>query len=99
MGILLAVNYLHKLNIAHRDLHPNNIMFETEGSQNVKIIDFGISSEFTKEKGMEGEWGTSGYMAPEIFSKKPYNEKIDVWAIGCIAYELFTKKYMLNKQE
>lgn len=46
--ILEAINFLHKHNIAHRDIKPDNFMFEHPDSDNLKLIDFGLSSPFQK---------------------------------------------------
>ena len=56
----------------------------------VKIIDFGFSQKFDREKGMDLILGSPLYMAPELVKKEVYNEKVDVWAIGCITYLLLS---------
>jgi len=44
--ILEAINYIHKHNVSHRDIKPENFVFEDETSDNIKLIDFGLSSHF-----------------------------------------------------
>jgi len=44
--ILDAINFIHKHNISHRDIKPENFVFEDESSENLKLIDFGLSSPF-----------------------------------------------------
>ena len=64
--VLSAVVYCHTKNICHRDLKPENILLE--GSDRVKVIDFGTAVAFNPEKGMDTMLGTPYYMAPEIFN-------------------------------
>jgi len=100
--IASGVNYLHALGIIHRDLKPSNI-FLTEGNDGnfIKIGDFGLAVLYKNEDNMlEGdvnvddnieltqEVGTKGYRAPEVEQSKKYNEKCDVYSLGCIALDL-----------
>ncbi|CAJ0584488.1 unnamed protein product, partial [Mesorhabditis spiculigera] len=86
--ICSAVAYLHENNVLHRDLKTANIFLTQEGD--VKIGDFGISKLMgadTLSKGATTLVGTPHYLSPEMCEGKPYNEKSDMWAIGCILYE------------
>ena len=79
--------YLHNKKIIHRDLKPSNIFISSENR--LKIGDFGISKKHTSTMSMANTLvGTTIYIAPEIYGGIPYNEKADVWALGCILYEL-----------
>ena len=90
-----GLNYLHTSNVVHRDIKPENI-FMTK-NKIIKIGDFGVSA-VVKEKNedMEKIHQLTGtvivsleYMAPEIFKqKKIYNEKIDVFSMGCVFYKI-----------
>ncbi|XP_023658460.2 serine/threonine-protein kinase Nek10 isoform X1 [Paramormyrops kingsleyae] len=83
----LALRYLHiEKKIVHRDLSPNNIMLGE--SDRVTITDFGLAKQ--KEAGCEltSVVGTMLYSCPEIVKSEPYGEKADVWALGCILYQM-----------
>lgn len=82
--------YMHKQGIAHRDLKPENLMLSTKASfKGVKLIDFGMSKCFHPgESTTRSHLGTPGYMAPEIMTHKPYNELVDIWSLGTVAYIL-----------
>ena len=86
--LLLGLDFCHKKNIVHRDLKPENVLFTQD--EKVKICDFG-SSKCIKDKLTSTPYIVSRYYrAPElIFGKCNYNEKIDIFAAGCIIAELF----------
>lgn len=96
--LLFSVNRMHELGIAHRDLKLENVMLtksETGGqNESLRIIDFGLSGHFDAEKAqaqLKGVVGTPHYMAPEIIHGQSYDAKVDIWALGVIAYKLFSK--------
>lgn len=80
--ILQGVSYLHEHNIIHRDLKLSNIMFNNNV---VKIIDFGGSVITESSTLLEDEFGTPGFIAPEVI-QGCYNRECDMWAIGCITF-------------
>ncbi|KRH92372.1 serine/threonine protein kinase, partial [Pseudoloma neurophilia] len=83
--ICLAVNYLHQNGIMHRDLKLDNILI-TE--KKIKIADFGLATSIGQHTTI---CGTKHFMAPEIGSI--YDEKIDIYNIGVIAYHLVKRKW------
>ena len=92
--ICLGLKEIHRCNIIHRDLKPENIFID-ENNFKIKIGGFDISiiSEYA-----DSHEGTFAYMAPEICVGKKYNNKVDIFALGCIIYELFTlNKYYFDK--
>ena len=84
--IVAGVDYLHKNKIAHRDLKPENILIDYD--QQLKIIDFGLSSHFKKDKTLNSFCGSPCYAAPEIIEGKGgYNpEQTDLWSCGIILF-------------
>jgi serine/threonine protein kinase len=95
--ILLAISYFHEINLVHRDLKLENIMvyIAQQGqasSMCCKVTDFGFASYCGRE-GLSMPLGTPLYMAPEIISQQVYDEKVDVWAFGVIAFCMLTSQY------
>ena len=94
---------MHSRNIAHRDLKLENILFTSKNIENlsVKLIDFGFASKYSKQEGMTLVLGSPLYMAPELVNKITYDEKVDIWALGCITYLLLSGQnlFQSNTQE
>ncbi|XP_069770121.1 serine/threonine-protein kinase Nek10 isoform X2 [Narcine bancroftii] len=85
----LALRYLHKeKRIVHRDLTPNNIMLGEQDK--VTITDFGLAKQKQENSKMTSVVGTILYSCPEIVKSEPYGEKADIWAAGCILYQMAT---------
>ncbi|GKT32489.1 Kinase, NEK [Aduncisulcus paluster] len=87
--ILMALYECHHhkpKKVLHRDLKPGNIMLDEDGK--IKIADFGLARTLGQESLAKTTVGTPLYMAPEQIGKAAYDEKCDVWALGCVLYEL-----------
>ena len=83
--------FLHKNNIIHRDINPNNIIVENNG--NVRIIDFDISRSTRKNASNDTEiLGTVGYAAPEQFGFTQSGIRTDLYAVGVLANVMLTGK-------
>ena len=80
-----AINSLHKKQIIHRDIKPENILIDN--SDNALLSDYGIATHCAPNETRRTYCGTDEYLAPEVIRGEPYNEKIDVWAIGILIYE------------
>ena len=64
--VCLAVEYLHSVDVVHRDLKAENIVFAAKGSPVIKFIDFGGACTWAQEEGLTGLVGTPQYVAPEV---------------------------------
>lgn len=88
--ILLGLDYLHKNNIIHADVKPENILYD-EYRDYLKIIDYG-NSQYIDSKKTNFYIQSRYYRSIEILFELDYNEKIDIWSLGCISYELLFQK-------
>jgi len=89
--ITLGLADIHKLKILHRDLKSLNIFLKQEND--VRVGDLGVAKVLNNTFFAKTFIGTPYYLSPEICEDKPYNDKSDVWALGCILYELCTYKH------
>ena len=78
--------HCHKHHVCHRDLKPENILLDRDG--NIKLADFGWAAEVKNRQRRSTMAGTYDFMAPEVWKRRPYGLKADVWSLGCILYEL-----------
>eukprot|EP00741_Cyanophora_paradoxa_P015870 tig00020909_g15321.t1 len=94
--ILLSLQYIHEKKILHRDLKTKNIFLTKEG-RIVKVGDFGIARVLgsTVEMAMTVV-GTPYYMSPELCQSKPYSYKSDIWALGCVLFELCSLRHAFD---
>ena len=91
LDICSGLKEIHNKNIIHRDLNPNNIFISKD--YKIKIGDFGISKKLMNTNNASTNFiGIPGYMAPELLDSDKYNNKVDIWSLGCIIYELCTLK-------
>lgn len=89
--ILLSLEYLHKKNCIYRDLKPENILLQSDG--HIKIIDFGLSKMFfgrSNNQRADSICGTAEYMAPEVVYDSSYDNTVDWFSLGAIAFFFFT---------
>jgi serine/threonine protein kinase len=84
-----AVQYMHDNKWLHRDLCTRNVMVDNDGV--VKLIDFGLTIPYTPAFTAGGNrTGTSDILAPELIKRKPTDHRVDLFALGVTAYEIFT---------
>jgi len=86
--ITQGLAYLHQQKRIHRDIKSENILLNLNGD--VKLADLGLVQEIQTETSVKSSpmVGTPFWMAPEVICKQPYGSKIDLWALGCVAFEL-----------
>jgi len=94
-----GLDYLKRNSIIHRDLKPENILLNS--LNDIVISDFGISIEKKNLVYDDSPYQvqTIFYRAPEIYLESPYNESIDMWSLGCIAYEIYWKRPLFTKKK
>ena len=83
---LKALEHLHEKGICHRDLKVANTFLAEDGS--IKIGDMNVSKRLSKKGQLQTQIGTPYYMSPEIWNNRPYDWSSDMWALGCMIYEL-----------
>lgn len=89
MQVTDALEYVHQQRYLHRDICPRNIMINPEGA--VKLIDFGLAIPYLPQFCRPGNrTGTPNYLAPEIIKRVRTDHRVDLFALGVTAFELFT---------
>eukprot|EP01101_Sappina_pedata_P011364 TRINITY_DN7641_c0_g1_i1.p1 TRINITY_DN7641_c0_g1~~TRINITY_DN7641_c0_g1_i1.p1 ORF type:complete len:783 (-),score=239.63 TRINITY_DN7641_c0_g1_i1:105-2453(-) len=92
--IIASLEYLHSQNIVHRDLKPENILLIN--TMHIKLIDFGTAKSLGTSSGpsttgrSNSFCGTAEYVSPELLNEKPVSKSCDLWALGCIIYQLIS---------
>lgn len=93
-----ALEYLHRQGYLHRDICPRNVMVTKDGI--VKLIDFGLAIPNRPEFGKPGNrTGTPNYLAPEVIRRSSTDHRVDMFALGVTAYEIYTTALPWEKAE
>ena len=79
---------LHDLNILHRDLKSANVFMSTDGV--IKLGDLNVSKVAQQNGLLMTQTGTPYYASPEVWKDQPYDNKSDIWSLGCVIYEMTT---------
>ncbi|XP_019385546.1 PREDICTED: serine/threonine-protein kinase Nek3 isoform X5 [Crocodylus porosus] len=95
--LCLGVKYIHDKRVLHRDIKSKNIFLTQNGK--VKLGDFGSARLLKNATAYACTYvGTPYYVPPEIWENMPYNNKSDIWSLGCVLYELCTLKHPMFKR-
>lgn len=89
LKVCLGLDYAHKQGIIHRDIKPSNILIDKD--MGPKISDFGIA-RIPEQAPELGLFGTPSYMSPEQLNEQAVGPQGDIFALGCVLYELLTGK-------
>jgi calcium-dependent protein kinase len=97
--MLGAVNYLHTMDVCHRDLKLENFIFTEKGpAGEIKMIDFGFSKHYLHKEHMHEVVGTSYYIAPEVLGRD-YTQKSDIWSMGVIIFMMLCGRCPFGGQD
>lgn len=101
--LLLAIDFIHKRRIVHRDIKLDNVLIneiseEEEGQFCVRIADFGLSTFLPpgEEVKMTEKCGTPCYVAPEILRNEGYTTKCDIFSLGSVLFNLLTGRFLFR---
>lgn len=99
LQIIDAINYIHRAEVIHNDLKPDNLFLLSDG--NIKLCDFGIACHTFNRQNCD-IFGSLSYVALEVLQSKRYSLQSDIYSLGVIFYELLTGKlpfYCSNSKE
>ena len=94
LQILIALRHLHGFGLIHSDLKLENILLKNEGKSGIKVIDLGSTINFVNS--LCSYLQSRYYRAPEVIIGAGFDNKIDIWSLGCMLVELFTGRVLFS---
>lgn len=85
-----GLQHMHEANIVHLDIKPENILFETKSSPNVKLVDFGLATKLDPDEVVKVSSATVEFAAPEIVEQDSVGFATDMWAVGVLTYVILS---------
>ena len=87
---------MHRKNIIHRDMKPDNILILDSKNLKVCISDLGLACRADDREECFLKCGTPGYVAPEVLRDQPFTPKSDIFSVGCIFFNILSGKNMFQ---
>lgn len=87
--MVLGLKALHDSKICHRDFKCANVFLTSKGE--VKLGDFNVSKVLRRGM-LHTQTGTPYYASPEVWQDQPYDQKSDIWSLGCVLYEMMGRR-------
>lgn len=97
--LLEAIAYLHEFGIVHCDIKPENMLYDKETENIIKLTDFGLSRMIFSNQKIKTACGTINYIAPEALQSMGYGMESDLWSIGIIVYLLVHGKLPFDSDD
>ena len=91
--ILKGIDFLHSNQIVHRDLKPSNVLVAKSGQ--IKLADFGLARIYESSVSLTATVVTFWDRSPKVLIRTRYASSVDIWSIGCIFAELFTRQALI----
>lgn len=94
--LILALDFMHKKNVIHRDIKPDNILVVDKSNMQVCIADLGFSCGLDENELIQKKCGTPGYVAPEVLKGKISSKKSDIYSLGSLFYNLLAGQMLFG---